>query len=282
MNQINCKWGWVMMYDSYPRVSKKILSILLIGLLLISPSVALAQQGTPPLPIETQADQLQQAADSAIVAAQAAVTAAQQAAQQAAQAKAQAAAARERANALDAQAALSSAADAERMADAAIAQAQSALSAAREALAQSARAVTVLKEAQAAYRSASVTAAQSATVAQANLGTLSQAYIESDNRLTQVSASLQAAQSTVAKLSGEVDLYRAGLLALAVAVIGLLAMSAFFAGKARPVVVPVTVSDTPVARTTIDNGTAEEVPGATIVLSPDMRRHIDKLIANVG
>ena len=303
MNQINCKCGrtilpaktrvnvtcqcgcryskvnggWVMMYDSYPRVSKKILPILLIGLLFISPSVAFAQDnGTPPLPIEQTADQLQAAADAALANAQAAVTAAQQAAQQAAAAKAQAAAARERANALDAQAALSRASEAERLAESASAQAQAALSAAREALAHAARAVTALKEAQASARSARVSAAQASAVAQANHA----AAVDQAEQRAQTEYSLRAAQNSAAQLSGEINLYRVGMIVLAVAVIGLLALSAYFAGKARPVVVPVTVSDVPVSRTTIDND--EDVPGATVVLSREMRQHIDRLIANVG
>ncbi len=305
MNQINCKCGrtilpaktrinvtcqcgcryskvnggWVMMYDSYPRVSKKILSILIIGLLLISPSVAFAQDNGTPLPIETQADQLQQAADAAIAAAKAAVTAAQQAAQQASAAKAQAASARERANALDSQAALSRASDAERLADESARSAKSALSAAREALEQSARAVTALKEAQAAQASAIVAVKSAAANDGLRYQSLSDAKSASlavlTNQLNAITVEASGLQSTV-------DKYQILSAALLSVIALLIVLSIVMARKSQPVIVPVTVSDTPIARTTIDNGTAEEVPGATIVLSQDMRKHIDRLIASAG
>lgn len=305
MNQINCKCGrtilpaktrinvtcqcgcryskvnggWVMMYDSYPRVSKKILSILLIGLILLSPSIAFAQDNGTPLPIETQADQLQSAADAAIAAAQAAVSAAQQAAQQAAAAKAQAAAARERANALDSQAALSRAADAERLADAAARFAQSALSAAREALAQSARAVTVLKEAQAAQASALLAVKSSAANDGLRYQSISSAQSASlavlTNQLNAITVEANGLQSSVVQY----QLLSAALLSV-IALLSVLAI--VLARKSRPVVVPVTVSDVPASRTTIDNDTAEEVQGATIILDPAMRKHIDRLIASAG
>lgn len=261
------------------KSAKPILSILIVSLLLLSPSVAFAQQGTPPLPIEQTSDQLQAAADAAIAAAQAAVTAAQQAAQQAAAAKAQAAAARERANALDAQAALTRAADAERLAESAMTQAQSALSAAREALAQSARAVTVLKEAQAAQASALLVVKSSSANDGLRYQSLSAAQSASlavlTNQLNAITVEANGLQSSVVQY----QLLAAALLSV-IALLSVLAI--VLAGKSRPVVVPVTVSDAPVSRTTIDNGTAEEVQGATIILDPAMRQHINRLLETAG
>lgn len=258
----------------------KQLSILII-VLLLSPSVAFAQDNGTPLPVEQTADQLQAAADAAIAAAQAAVTAAQQAAQQAAAAKAQAAAARERANALDAQAALSRAADAERLADESAQFAQSALSAAREALAQSARAVTALKEAQAAQASALIAVKSSSANDGLRYQSLSAAQSASlavlTNQLNTITAEANGLQSSVVQY----QLLAAALLSV-VALLSVLAI--VLARKARPVVVPVTVSDVPVSRTTIDNDndTAEDVPGATVVLSNEMRQHINRLLETAG
>lgn len=257
----------------------KRIALILSIVLLASPSIALAQQGTPPptpLPIETEADQLQAAADAAIANAQAAVSAAQQAAQQAAQAKAQAAAARERANALDAQAALSRAAEAEQRADAAQRAAESALASAREALTLSARAVTHLKEVQAAARIDGDNAHLARLIDQANANYKLDAQTEALDLLT---ARLQTAEATLASDAAERQAYQFALGVLLILCAVAMTAVVILALKTRPVSIPVTVQDDPSpAGLTIDNLSAEVVPGATVSISPALRLHIDQLI----
>jgi len=253
---------------------KRIACLVLIASIL-SPSVALAQQGNPPptpLPIEQSADALQAAADAAIANAQAAVAAAQQAALQAAAAKAQAAAARERANALDSQAALSRAIEAEQSA-------ASALDSARVALTQAARAVTALKEAQAssAVRVLSVQAAAARERAQSQSTTDAQAQT-----INTLAAALDAAKAQLSQQADDLDRYRlvfygflAAVLGLSIAVVGLVR-------RTQPVRVPVSVMEPSPSGLTLDNDTADVVPGATVNLSPALRQHIDRLLNQVG
>ena len=239
-----------------------------------------AQDNPPPptpLPIEQEADALQAAANAAVAQAQAAVLAAQQAATQAAAARAAAATARERANALDAQAALLRATEAERAADEAARSAGVALDAARRALDQAARAVTAQQTARAQHAAdltaLHATALQQAVVARSQIDDLTAALEDVTTRLitAEAAAARAVADQTLAQ----------GLIAVLCAVsAGLVLLALFLARSVRPVRVPVTLDPAPSASgVTVDNATADVVPGAFVDLSPEMRQHIDRLLA---
>lgn len=239
-----------------------------------------AQDNPPPptpLPIEQEADALQAAANAAVAQAQAAVLAAQQAAIQAAAARVAAASARERANALDSQAALLRATEAERAADEAARSAGVALDAARRALDQAARAVTAQQTARAQYAAdltgLHATALQQAVVARSQIDDLTTALDDVTTRL--IAAEATAAQAAVDRTLAQ------GLIGVLCAVSAGLILLALFLTRARgPVRVPVTLDPAPAASgVTVDNATAEVVPGAFVDLSPEMRQHIDRLLA---